>query len=92
MLTINTPCGYRTAREDLEPLTLIDARMPATVGAWVSRASIAGIGFVPWDMAPGLTLSLTRDGQWFTRAGRGVAGHADRAALVAYVVAWARGL
>ena len=87
----------------MQPLTLIDARHTATVGAWVSRASLImpedGAWIVAYVRGPlsairgGCHVSLTSDGLWITTgATDSHTQHQDRAALVAYVVAWARAL
>ena len=92
MLTINTPCGYRTAREDLAPLTLMDARMPVTVARWLD-AWLTTTPAIITPLVGRLKVYVTGVGilaTWY--AGEGYTYHQDSAALVAYVVAWARAL
>ncbi len=86
----------------MEPLTMIDARNPATVGAWVSRASLTGQAW--WMVLPapyaldlcdgGCLVSMSSDGLWESATWEGAirshVQHEDRDALVAYVNAWAR--
>ena len=83
----------------MEPLTLMDARMPATVARWLDAWHQAAWLVHPSRLAltlgeGGLLVSLTTNGLWesttFDRGVRAYTTHADRAALVAYVVAWAR--
>lgn len=84
----------------MEPLTLIDARHPATVARWLdtwqglgkpwgmlvkasSRNAALSVGFTVSGIWETSIFSVPRWGQWTE--------HEDQAALVAYVVAWARG-
>ena len=74
-----------------EPLTIIDARMPATVERWLD-AWLTGTPARPTAIVPNrLAVSLSLRGDLLTwLPGESVIQHQDRAALVAYVVTWAR--
>jgi len=72
----------------MEPLTLIDARMPATVERWLDAWLTTHTTRA--RMAPGLVVSIGFMGTMWTHLDATAMQHQDRAALVAYVVAWAR--
>lgn len=83
----------------MEPLTLTDARHPATVARWLDTWHQAAWLVLPIPLAldlcdGGCLVSMSSDGLWMTAtwdgATRSHVQHDDRAALVAYVVAWAR--
>jgi len=78
-----------------EPLTIIDARMPATVERWLD-AWLTGTGRGTYLVTDSLRVVCGATGYLQTSESATQWGvtltHADRAALVAYVVAWARAL
>ena len=75
-----------------EPLTLIDARMPATVERWLDAWLTGTPSTMEHLVLHRIDVGLTREGVLITRSywGTDFMSHPDRAALVAYVVAWAR--
>jgi len=91
--TLHPECGYRTAREALAPLTIIDARMPATVERWLD-AWLTGTGRGAYMVSDSLRVVCGATGYLQTSESATswnvTLTHADRASLVAYVVAWAR--
>ena len=77
----------------LTPLTLIDARMPATVERWLDAWQTVAPHESLTLLAPNLEVGYNWRGQWFHQHPSDsltYSVHQDRAALVAYVVAWAR--
>jgi hypothetical protein len=85
----------------MEPLTPIDARHPATVARWLDTWHQAAWLVHPDRLAldaydGGCLVSMSADGLWtsatYAGATRSHVQHADRAALVTYVNAWARGI
>lgn len=74
----------------MEPLTLTDARHTATVARWLDQWQDSTPSGARTPLCPLLQVGLTGSGHWYTVTQGPLTYHTDRAALVAYVVAWAR--
>ena len=73
----------------MEPLTRLDASLPAIVSRWVGEWLTIYHGASQWLVEP-LTVAVTADGRLATWNGTSYTQHQDRAALVEYVTTWAR--